>query len=112
MCLRSRAHRYDLRQEVEGFVNGRLSIKVVVLRAEFVMQDRLQAFCEGAGLILQPGGLLMHDMGVLLQLLVLPASTSGTGTTPNLCSEDLLDIHHFYTLLRVMPSQLLDSWCK
>ena len=86
---KSRAHRYDFRQEVESFVNGRLSIKVVVLRAELVMQDSLQALCQGTSLILQPGGLLMHIIRVLLQILILPASTSGIGETPNLCDEGI-----------------------
>ena len=107
VCHVSRAHRYDLRQEVESFVNGRLSIKVVALRAELVMQDSLQALCQGTSLILQPGGLLMHGIGVLLQLLILPASASGIGETPKLWNEKyscfLLQVHRFHTLL--------NSWC-
>lgn len=69
-------YRNDLQQEVEGLVDGRLSIKVVVLGAEFVMQHSLQALSQGAGFILQPGRLLMHFIRVLLQLLVLPVTLS------------------------------------
>ena len=67
-------YRNDEMQESQGFVNGSVRIKaLVVLLPKLVIEQGIQVPGQGLGLLLQPKLFIQHGLPVPLQCLVLPA---------------------------------------
>lgn len=77
---RWKPHPNDPLQEGEGLVDGGVRVEAVLAVLELVVQDDFEALREAVRLFLQPDLLLMQSKGVLLQLLILPALCSKSGT--------------------------------